>query len=339
VQRPDLIPAYVITEDSLELLPDADRYDSSSGTPSTGTETTLPLTKDRRPMLRWDSAGLAQAIGSDSLIEAFLDLTIVSNDGGWGGQGKQVGVYKIGTGWTETGGFLPPSECTPSWACPIPQIYPLPMDSLVFTNSTQGVVMFVVTSNVRNVLLSSSGDYVQGWMVRLRQETGSASVAFGSRESGTPPRLRLMVLRQTPAVPAEAPDTLPTDYYDSSKTRLGAACVSLRVHRDLITVTFNAGVTQAQRQAAIDLVGGQVAGGRRRGAGEGRYFVQIPFDQAGQNLCDAIDALNALPQVSSANFITYSEPLHRRPNDGPGWQRADWSLRREGITLTSRWGL
>jgi subtilisin family serine protease len=89
----------------------------------------------------------------------------------------------------------------------------------------------------------------------------------------------------------------------------------------------------------LNLVGGQVAGGRRRGAGEGRYFVQIPFDQAGQNLCDAIDALNALPQVSSANFITYSEPLHRRPNDGPGWQRADWSLRREGITLTSRWGL
>ena len=113
VQRPDLIPAYVITEDSLELFPDADRYDSSSGTPSTGTETTLPLTKDRRPMLRWDSAGLADAIGSDSLIEAFLDLTIVSYDGGWGGQGKQVGVYKSGTGWTETGGFLPPSECTP----------------------------------------------------------------------------------------------------------------------------------------------------------------------------------------------------------------------------------
>ena len=90
VQRPDLIPAYVITEDSLELFPDADRYDSSSGTPSTGTETTLPLTKDRRPMLRWDSAGLADAIGSDSLIEAFLDLTIVSYDGGWGGQGKQA---------------------------------------------------------------------------------------------------------------------------------------------------------------------------------------------------------------------------------------------------------
>jgi len=79
-------PAFVITEDSLVLTPDADRFDAASGTPSSGQETTLPLTKDRRPMLRWDSAALAQAVGADSLIEAFLDLIIVSNDGGWGGR-------------------------------------------------------------------------------------------------------------------------------------------------------------------------------------------------------------------------------------------------------------
>jgi hypothetical protein len=325
----DLAPAFVITEDSMELSPNADRYYSTTGTASTGTETTLPLTKDRRPLLRWDSVTLAETVGSDSLVEAFLDLAIVSNGGGWGGQGKQVGVHKVGTPWTETGGFPPGT----------PLIFAGAADSTVFTNGQQGVVTFIVTASIRNVLQSSPGDYVQGFMVRLAQESGPASVTFGSRESGNPPRLRLIVQRQTPPVPIQAPDTLPSDLHDGTKIRQGTACGEGRAHRDLISITFVAGATQSQRQAAIDLVNGQVAGGRRRGAGEGRYYVRIPYDESGQNLCDAEDALNALPQVLSASMVVYPVPTHRQPIDGPGWSTGDWSLRADALILNPKWGL
>jgi hypothetical protein len=78
---------------------------------------------------------------------------------------------------------------------------------------------------------------------------------------------------------------------------------------------FVAGATQAQRQAAIDLVGGLVVGGRRRDPDEGRYYIRIEYDAAGHNLCDALDALVALPQVEIASPIQYAKPAYRQPND------------------------
>ena len=212
-----------------------------------------------------------------------------------GGQGKQAGVHEIGTSWTGAGGFPPGT----------PLIFAGAADSTVFTNGQQGVVTYIVTASIRNILQSSPGDYVQGLIVRLAHESGSASVTFGSRESGDPPRLRLIVQRQTPTVPAVAPDTVPTDLYDPTEIRQGTACMSVEIHRDIISVEFVAGATQALRQAAIDLIGGRVVGGSRSGPGEGRYYVRIPYDEPGQNLCDSVDALNALPQISNAVEVMF----------------------------------
>jgi hypothetical protein len=267
-------------------------------------------------MLRWDSVTLAQTIGSDSLLEAFLDLTIESNGGGWGGQGKLVGVHKIGTSWTETGGFPPGT----------PLIFAGAADSTVFTNGQQGVVTYIVTASIRNILESSPGDYVQGFMVRLAQESGPASVTFGSRESGNPPRLRLIVQRQTPQVPTVAPDTVPAGMFAQSNWRSGSPCMSGNMLRDVLVVRFKTGTAQAQKQAAIDLIDGEVIGGLPPVYGEGAYYVRVEYDEAGAILCDAVATLKGLPQVGVAGPVHFAVGLHRRPNDSEGWQKGDWEL-------------
>lgn len=70
------------------------------------------------------------------------------------------------------------------------------------------------------------------------------------------------------AVPAVAPDTVPSGFYDTENVRTGSACVSGRMLRGIVVVTFNEGTAQADKQAAIDLIDGEVVGGILPGDGK-----------------------------------------------------------------------
>jgi hypothetical protein len=73
----------------------------------------------------------------------------------------------------------------------------------------------------------------------------------------------------TSIVPAEAPDTVPAWVYADSNIVSGSPYVSAPFLRDIIVVTFRPSAPQAERQAAIDLVGGVVVGGTRAPGAEG----------------------------------------------------------------------
>ena len=101
-------------------------------------------------------------------------------------------------------------------------------------------------------------------------------------------------------VPATPPDSVPADLGDSTKWVSGGSHYGGTILRDIIVLVFRRGTSQAERQSAIDLVRGSVAGGHPLPQGEGIYLVRVPTDGTIEPLFKAIAALRALPQVSIA---------------------------------------
>lgn len=115
--------------------------------------------------------------------------------------------------------------------------------------------------------------------------------------------------------------------------------------KNVILMTFELSATQEQRQAAIDLIGGEVIGGLS-GA---EYLVKVADDGTSAPLRRALDRLNSLPQVGVAIpwFLDgMFQLMHRKPRDGSGWDRwqvidtladgRNWAL--EAISAPLAWG-
>lgn len=101
-------------------------------------------------------------------------------------------------------------------------------------------------------------------------------------------------------MPAIPPDSVPSDIADSTKWVSGEPHYAGTIRRDILILQFRPGTSQADRQAAVDLVHGVVAGGRRFSATDGLYLIRIPTDGTIDPLFKAIAALKALPHVSIA---------------------------------------
>lgn len=138
---------------------------------------------------------------------------------------------------------------------------------------------------------------------------------------------------ETP-VPAEAPDTVPGWVYASYDW--GPTPCEGRAVRNVLTVVFRESATREERQAAIDLVNGQVVGGSLGGRA-GIYYVRISDDGTGAPVCQAERTLRALPQVSASFLILPSLPAdHLAPNDGAGFER--WQIQ-PGMADSANWAL
>ncbi|MBA4160371.1 MAG: S8 family serine peptidase, partial [Gemmatimonadetes bacterium] len=144
---------------------------------------------------------------------------------------------------------------------------------------------------------------------------------------------------QRPPVPPQAPDTLPAGLYDESTIRHNSVCIASPVLKDIIVLRFRPGTPQEQRQAAVDLVQGEVIGGRRPTDLEGQYYIRTPDDGTGERLCQAIDQLRALPQVLVATHEVFAHPFYRRPDDGENWKKNLWQLNPAAVQGGEKWGL
>jgi hypothetical protein len=109
-------------------------------------------------------------------------------------------------------------------------------------------------------------------------------------------------------VPVEAPDTLPAWIYADSSIVSGSPYFPKPFLRDIIVVTFRPSAGQAERQAAIDLVGGVVVGGTRNPGAEGDYYVKVAAGNSGKMLLETAKRLNALSQVLTATLATPISP-------------------------------
>ncbi len=124
--------------------------------------------------------------------------------------------------------------------------------------------------------------------------------------------------------PATAPNVTPGWFYhDSSKT-------SGQVVKRALVVSFKAGVTVPEKQAAIDGVQGTVVGGSPLfgAADEGRYLVRVPWATSGRLIDSAARVVMTNPTVRYAGKYWFVVFNGRRPIDhysgAPTWTRADW---------------
>jgi hypothetical protein len=123
--------------------------------------------------------------------------------------------------------------------------------------------------------------------------------------------------------PAGAPDSTPVWFsHDTSYTNGGRGFL-----RGVIGVSFKAGTTPSQKNAAIASVGGAVIGGRGGDSGwDGVYYLRIADSGGGVQLQAAVDALKARSEILVATLIHPIVPFARRPDDGNSWKPADWNL-------------
>ncbi len=119
--------------------------------------------------------------------------------------------------------------------------------------------------------------------------------------------------------------------------------------RDVVTVQFKLGTSQADRQAAVDAVGGVVVGGLQLlgpdMGNDGAYLVKISGDSTRVAWKHAWDQLAAMPQVLFAQpeLILRGEQteLTMYPNDGFGFERHVWKVNPDSAArpFLGRWGL
>jgi subtilisin family serine protease len=127
-------------------------------------------------------------------------------------------------------------------------------------------------------------------------------------------------------VPLTAPDTIPAGFYDTTNVMLNSPYFGLsrRALKDIVVIRYNADATREERQAAVDVIAGEVVGGQRMSPSmEGSYFVRINDDGTGRQMLKAVDTLSTLPSVATvkpeymwlpSEFLAYVEPV-----DGSGY--------------------
>jgi subtilase family protein len=146
-----------------------------------------------------------------------------------------------------------------------------------------------------------------------------------------------------PPFPATAPDSVPTGYYAAANLVRNDARFSFAFFRDVVAVLFSPTTSVAERQAAVDSIGGTVVGGVRLDGVDGFYLIALPPDNQNDRVIDAAERLNEMlaVRVAMPDFVLENPAAYRRPNDGTGWTRADWTLVPDSAynSLTPNWAL
>jgi subtilisin family serine protease len=167
-------------------------------------------------------------------------------------------------------------------------------------------------------------------------------------------RLRASAQRATPPVPSQAPDTVPSAIYEGPGAVLFDTLhfpLSDMVLRGVVSVVFKRDASQALRQNAVDLIGGEVIGGHSIPNAEGYYLVRVGGAGEALEMVLAIQRLNTLSQVEYAQpeylwypdeFLAYAEPQDAGDYASP-WQirssaadGVNWGLEAIGAPLA--WG-
>src|SRR3972149_4484916 len=158
-----------------------------------------------RPLLQFDQAQIAGAVGSGTLVSAKLRLTIVFNGNNWGAVGREGGVHRLTQPWTELGATwnCPDDtnvanhrpDCT-QWdmgeGAPDPFV-PTPTDGVRHRNDQTGVVEWDVTPDVAAFLAGTAQNV--GWLLKAVDQHHTGHVQYASREGAAPPELVLEVKR------------------------------------------------------------------------------------------------------------------------------------------------
>jgi len=274
-----------------------------------------------------------------SLLLAGAGLSGLACD--WGRAGRRIDLHRLTQAWTETGATwncaedADPTNRRPdcagetSWEMSRPKSLrpwvPAPTATQRITKGRHGVLRFDVTADVAAIPTGGGAQY--GWLVKRRKEDVGGRVAFGSRESASPPRLVLTVVPQaqdTSRPPVPPTPNLPDD---STFTVLSPSGLNVRYHRNIVVIAFDDSTAGTSVRRILAKFGAVIIGGSEA-RDEPAYYVRIPDPGATYAAMDSVTSLiEAEPGVKWAANPTWRDLIRirsRYPQDGPSATRADW---------------
>lgn len=198
------------------------------------------------------------------------------------------------------------------------------------SENNKKVIIPLGTSNTKIVPLNADSTRANGTKVWLAGGSGLLdagdtsivrSLTFQVDTPVVKGELWFVLKGEEIVVPAAPPATKPAWFEDdSSYADQGRGFL-----KGVLSVQFDSGATQSEKQAAVAAVGGVVIGGHPLLYSEGFYYLAVPDSGAGAQLHAAAATLRALSQVMTAELVYVGRTGIRRPNDGIGWRAADWT--------------
>ena len=108
-------------------------------------------------------------------------------------------------------------------------------------------------------------------------------------------------------VPSQAPDSTPEWMYaPENRGEKALSCIAGDYTKNVVTVVFRAGTSQAQKESAVRSARGQVVGGTEFAGTDGRYYIKIDPGSDGEGLCRASHLLRALPYVQLVGLMDFN---------------------------------
>jgi len=320
------------------LAPSADTYiRQASPNQNQGVDLILRLQSSgkNRVLLRWDQGALAQAVAGGTVTSARLELTISDLGDNWGTSGRTIELHRMTQAWTELGATwncaadsVPGNsraDCAgaTAWDMDHSATYPFAAETTataLLRNGQTGVVSFDVTADVRAWL---AGQPNNGWLLKKTVEGEPGKVDFGSRESGSPPRLAIAVVAaDTGRPPVPAAFRYPAD---TTHFAIYPADTTVRYYRDLVVIQFRDSVSGDGVRSIFARYHAVIVGGLPEWPA---YVVRVPDPGPTYGALDSLlAAVSQEPRVRLAFGVTFHgaySPQSRFPNDGSGATRADW---------------
>lgn len=165
-----------------------------------GTEGILRIRQSgqNRSLVQFDQNAISSFVGTRSVTSATLRFYISLNSNNWGASGRDVGVHRLTSSWTELGATWNCPDDTNTgnnspdgvqWEMNNVSLWPFvstASDIVVHTNGLVGWIEFDVTADVQGFL---SGNPNYGWLIKKTNEGQSGSVEYSSKDGANPPEL------------------------------------------------------------------------------------------------------------------------------------------------------
>jgi hypothetical protein len=165
-----------------------------------GTEGILRIRQSgqNRSLVQFDQNAISSFVGTRSVTSATLRVYISLNSNNWGASGRDVGVHRLTSSWTELGATWNCPDDTNTgnnspdgvqWEMNNVSLWPFvstASDIVVHTNGLVGWIEFDVTADVQGFL---SGNPNYGWLIKKTNEGQSGSVEYSSKDGANPPEL------------------------------------------------------------------------------------------------------------------------------------------------------
>jgi pimeloyl-ACP methyl ester carboxylesterase len=171
----------------ISFSPIADTYiDSNAPDVNYGGDAILRLRargKDRA-LVKFDETAIENAIGSSTIVSAALTFTVAKNWKNWVRPGL-LALHSMTSPWIETGATwnIENSASSSPWVLE-------PSATTTVSDDTTSTVSFDATDDVRAFIDGAEND---GWILQKADECAPGVIDFGSRESETPPMLKIVL--------------------------------------------------------------------------------------------------------------------------------------------------